>query len=366
MPQLALPSMKIEDFDFVLPPSQIAQAPLPERDASRLLRLSRSRGQVEHGRFRDLPELLRPSDLLVVNDTRVFTARVLGKKVPTGGKAELLLLRPAGSASASAALQGPAEGLDWVCLGQSSKGLKPETTIELDDGSTVRVVEALGGGEYRVRFSGGSSANLAQLLQSVGRMPLPPYIARDPDRSDEERYQTVYARQPGSVAAPTAGLHFTPELLARLEARGIELASLTLEVGPGTFLPIRDGDIERHRMHSERYFIPESTALALARARGLGRRVVAVGTTVVRALETATGADGAVQPGPGETSLFIQPGFRFRQVEALLTNFHLPRSTLLMLVSAFAGRERVLAAYAEAVRLGYRFFSYGDAMLISD
>jgi S-adenosylmethionine:tRNA ribosyltransferase-isomerase len=361
-----LPLMKIEDFDFALPPSQIAQAPLPERDASKLLRLSRSGGEVEHARFRDLPELLRSSDLVVVNDTRVFSARLVGKKANTGGRAELLLVRPAGSSSASAALEGRADGLDWICLGQSSKGLKPETKIELDHGSSAEVIEALEGGEYRVRLSGGSSGNLAELLKSVGRVPLPPYIARDPDRVDEERYQTVYARRPGSVAAPTAGLHFTPGLLAQLEARGIELASLTLDVGPGTFLPIREREIERHRMHSEPYFIPESTARAVVDAKRQGRRIVAVGTTVVRALETATEPNGVLKAGAGETSLFIRPGFRFLQIDALLTNFHLPKSTLLMLVSAFAGRERVLAAYEEAVRRGYRFFSYGDAMLISD
>jgi S-adenosylmethionine:tRNA ribosyltransferase-isomerase len=217
-----------------------------------------------------------------------------------------------------------------------------------------------------VRFTPCARKTLAALLDAAGRVPLPPYISREPDRADKERYQTVYARTLGAVAAPTAGLHFTPRLLDELVERGIQIAPLTLDVGPGTFLPVREDEVARHRMHSETFFIPEATAIAVNRAKAECRRVVAVGTTVVRALESATTRDGAVRAGAGETSLFIQPGYVFRQVDALVTNFHLPRSTLLILVSAFAGRERVLAAYEEAVRHGYRFFSYGDAMLISD
>jgi len=358
--------MKIEEFDFALPQSQIAQEPLPERDASKLLRIFRTANGVHHQRFGDLPELLRPTDLLVVNDARVVAARLVGKKAKSGGRVELLLVRPMGSCSIASALERPADALDWICLGQSSKGLRPGMTIDLERGSSAQIIEALGAGEYRVHFAADSLNDFSALLESAGRVPLPPYIAREPDQRDRERYQTVYARASGSVAAPTAGLHFTRQLLEKLGARGIQMAALTLDVGPGTFLPIREDEIERHRMHPETYFIPEPTAFAVNEAKGRGRRVVAVGTTVVRSLEAATEPDGALRAGVGETSLFIRPGFQFRQVDALLTNFHLPRSTLLILVSAFAGRERVLAAYAEAVQRGYRFFSYGDAMLISD
>ena len=357
--------MNTADFDFALPASQIAQRPLPERDASRLFWISRSTAAVCHLQFRDLPDLLRPSDLLVLNDARVLPARLLGKKEKSGGAVELLLIRPAG-ASGAAAFDASPDTLEWICLGQSSKALKPNATIELEQGCSARVIEALGGGEYRVRLAAGSARTVADLLDKAGRVPLPPYIRREPDGADRERYQTVYARAPGSVAAPTAGLHFTPGVLARLGARGIQLAELTLDVGPGTFLPIRDGEIERHQMHSETYFIAEPTARAVNSAKHNGRRVVAVGTTVVRALESATDDAGFLRAGPGKTSLFIQPSFRFHQVDALVTNFHLPKSTLLVLVSAFLGRERILAAYAEAMQLGYRFFSYGDAMLIAD
>ncbi len=357
--------MNTADFDFALPASQIAQRPLPERDASRLFWISRSTAAFRHLQFRDLPDLLRPSDLLVLNDARVLPARLLGKKEISGGAVELLLIGPAGASGAAAFDQAP-DALEWLCLGQSSKALRPNAIIELEQGCSARVIEALGGGEYRVRFAAGSARTVAELLDKAGRVPLPPYIKRDPDREDRERYQTVYARAPGSAAAPTAGLHFTAEVLARLGARGIQIAELTLDVGPGTFLPVRHAEIERHQMHSETFFIPEPTARAVNSAKQSCRRVVAVGTTVVRALESATDDDGLLRAGPGKTSLFIQPGFRFRQVDALLTNFHLPQSTLLILVSAFLGLEKVLAVYAEAVQSGYRFFSYGDVMLISD
>ncbi|HKD41041.1 MAG TPA: tRNA preQ1(34) S-adenosylmethionine ribosyltransferase-isomerase QueA [Myxococcaceae bacterium] len=358
--------MRIEEFDFALPQSQIAQEPLPERDASKLLRIFRTANGVRHQRFRDLPELLRSTDLLVVNDARVVAARLVGKKAKSGGRVELLLVKPVGSSSIARALERPPDAFDWICLGQSSKGLQPGMTIDLERGNSAQIIEALGAGEYRVHFRAASMSDFSALLESAGRVPLPPYIAREPDERDRDRYQTVYARTSGSIAAPTAGLHFTRRLLAELSARGIQIAALTLDVGPGTFLPIREDEIERHRMLPETYFIPEPTAVAVNQARAQGRRVVAVGTTVVRSLEAATGPGGALRAGTGETSLFIWPGFQFRQVDALLTNFHLPRSTLLILVSAFAGRERVLAAYGEAVQHGYRFFSYGDAMLISD
>lgn len=361
--------MRIEDFDFELPREQIAQQPLPERDASRLLAVDRTTGSLSHRLFSELPSLLRPGDLLVLNDAKVIPARLLGRKVGTGGKVELLLVRPAvglASEMLGGAFQPGSSGpLEWICLGQASKGLRPSTRVELEEGLEAEVMEALGEGEYRVRLQGGSETSLAALLERAGRLPLPPYIERDPTPEDRERYQTVYARSLGSVAAPTAGLHFTPRLFAALASRGVEQVTLTLEVGPGTFLPVREGELERHRMHPERYFIPPAAAQAIRRARAEGRRVVAVGTTVVRTLESAW-EEGEVRPGPGETRLFIKPGHRFRAFEVLLTNFHLPRSTLLVLVSAFLGLARTRAAYREAVLNGYRFFSYGDAMLIGD
>lgn len=357
--------MRLRDFDFELPPGQIAQAPLPERDASRLMTLDRKAGVVGHRRFDELPELLRPGDLLVLNDARVTPARLLGRKARTGGQVELLVVRPVAPRPAGEALSEGAGAFEWICLGQASKGLKPGAELEMTAGLSATVQEALGGGEYRVRFQAEGDVSLAALLERAGRVPLPPYISREPTTEDAHRYQTVYARSPGSVAAPTAGLHFTPALLARLEKVGVSRASITLDVGPGTFLPVREEEVERHRMHPERFHVPEETARAVDETRARGGRVIAVGTTVVRALESAAEpASGRLRPGPGETTLFIRPGFTFRGVDALLTNFHLPRSTLLMLVCAFAGRAQVLAAYGEAVRGGYRFFSYGDAMLI--
>jgi len=356
--------LRIEDFDFDLPRSLIAQFPAEQRDASRLLVLARESGEVQHRHFRELPDLLRPTDLLVVNDAKVIAARLAGRKKGTGGKAKLLLVRPCGEVPVAAALASPIESIDWVCLGQASKGLKPNTRIELGEGFEAEIIEAPGKGELRARFFSSSSGTLGEMLDRAGRVPLPPYIDREVVSSDRQRYQTIYAREPGSVAAPTAGLHFTPELFDRLTAKGIRLVAITLDIGPGTFLPVRVSEIENHRMHEERYFISASTVQAVNDARRMGHRVVAVGTTVVRALESATSHQGMLRGGQGETSLFIHPGFSFRQVDALVTNFHLPRSTLLMLVSAFAGRERLLAAYGEAISNGYRFFSYGDAMLI--
>jgi S-adenosylmethionine:tRNA ribosyltransferase-isomerase len=320
---------------------------------------------VGHRQFAELPSLLRPGDVLVVNETRVVPARLRGRKAATGGQAELLLIRPDSDASAAAALEAPAEGSTWICLGQASKGLKVGAELAFEGGLSAVVREAYGGGEYRVTLHAPSGAPLRALLERAGQVPLPPYIEREPTAEDSRRYQTVYARVAGSVAAPTAGLHFTDAVLAQLEARGIERAPLTLDVGPGTFLPVREGPLEDHVMHSERLEIPDATARRVSAARREGRRIVAVGTTSVRALESAWDASsGTLRAGPRETALFIRPGFEFQVVDVLLTNFHLPRSTLLMLVSAFAGRERVLAAYREAVSRGYRFFSYGDAMLI--
>jgi S-adenosylmethionine:tRNA ribosyltransferase-isomerase len=357
--------LPLSDYDFELPDGLIARAPLAERDASRLLVLDRSTGTLSHRMFRDWPELLRPGDLVVLNDARVVPARLLGRKQGSGGRVELLLVRPdAERFSSAAGLGGPAGAMSWVCLGQASKGLRAGAVVELEEGATATVLEALGEGELRVRFS--APGSLSELLERSGRVPLPPYVEREPTDEDRTRYQTVYARADGSVAAPTAGLHLTPETFAALHDRGVERAFLTLDVGPGTFLPVRGEDELTHRMHPERYEVPERTAAALQRARAAGRRVVAVGPTVVRALESAMEDDGRLRPGPGSTTLFVRPGHRFRAVDALLTNFHLPRSTLLMLVSAFAGRERVLAAYRAAVTERYRFFSYGDAMFVAE
>lgn len=357
--------MTLDDFDFHLPPEQIAQAPLPERDRSRLMRLSRPSGRVSHHVFRELPSLLREGDLLVMNDARVIPARLLGKKVPTGGRAELLVIRPAAQTGAAEALAQAPDVLEWICLGQASKGLKPGTELQFEAGLAAEVVAAVGGGEYRVRFHG-PEGSFAQALERAGQLPLPPYIERAPQAEDAERYQTVIARSAGSAAAPTAGLHFTHALFDALAQRGVTRATVTLDVGPGTFLPVRESDLSQHKMHSERYRVPEETVEQIARTRERKGRVVAVGTTVVRTLEAASDESGKLRAGDADTALFIRPGFQFRQVDVLITNFHLPRSTLLMLVSAFAGREQTLHAYAEAVANGYRFFSYGDAMLIED
>ncbi len=361
-------SSLLSDYDFELPEAQIAQAPLPHRDASRLMVVSRATGAWSHQRFTDLVDLLRAGDLLVLNDARVIPARLLGQKRGTGGRVELLVVRPAAAVTlTSAALGGAPESLEWVCLGQASKGLKPGQSVTFAGGLSAEVLEALGGGEYRVRFHAAPGTSLASLLDAAGRLPLPPYITREPEAADAERYQTVYARASGAVAAPTAGLHFTEDVFARLAAKGVQRVEVTLDVGPGTFLPVREEALDKHHMHPERFTVPEATAAAVNAAKAEGRRVVAVGTTVVRTLESATDPDtGRLRGGPGETTMFIRPGFAFRHVDVLLTNFHLPRSTLVMLVSALLGRERTLAAYQEAVRAGYRFFSYGDAMLVKE
>ncbi|HVS00936.1 MAG TPA: tRNA preQ1(34) S-adenosylmethionine ribosyltransferase-isomerase QueA [Thermoanaerobaculia bacterium] len=340
--------MRTADFDFDLPPGRIAQHAVP-RGESRLLVLDRE-GPERHRTVRDLPALLRPDDLLVLNDTRVIPARLFGRRAG-GGRIELLLVeRPDES-----------NEREWDALAKPGRRAKPGTVIELD-GLTAEVVDKREDGRHRLRFS----EPIEPHLDRLGHIPLPPYIQRPDAAEDRERYQTVFARSPGAIAAPTAGLHFSEELLREIAAAGIETATVTLHVGIGTFKPVAAEEVEEHRMDSERYEVPEATAEALRRVRARGGRVVAVGTTVVRTLEgaaLASGGGGEVRPGPGSTALFITPGFRFQVVDILLTNFHLPRSTLLMLVSAFAGRERVLAAYTEAVREGYRFYSYGDAML---
>lgn len=335
--------LSLSDFDFELPHELIAQHPLPERVASRLLHVTRE-GLADR-KFVDLERLLAPGDLLVFNDTRVIRARLLGHKT-TGGRVEALVER----------LLEPTLALAMV---RTSHRPAPGTLFDFD--GVHATVEGRRDDFFLLRFD----RDVLQALAERGKVPLPPYIGHAADEGDAHRYQTVYAAQPGAVAAPTAGLHFSDELLERLRARGIEFAFLTLHVGAGTFQPVRTERLADHRMHAERYAIPAATAQAVNAARSEGRLVVAVGTTSLRALESAAIIDGGQIPeGERETSLFITPGFRFRVVDRLLTNFHLPRSTLLMLVCAFAGVERIRSAYAHAIAARYRFFSYGDAMLI--
>ena len=342
--------MQLHDFDFELPAELIAQAPLPERESSRLLVVRRNSGAIEHARFADLPVWLTPGDLLVRNETRVIPARLRGRKA-SGGQIELLLVERVAAA-----------GQLWRCLARSAKPARPGCRLFFQGVITGEVAEELGDGWRMVRFE--CPGDLLVHLETAGEMPLPPYIQRAPAAADRERYQTVYAREPGAVAAPTAGLHFTEASFAALAARGVEIAGLTLHVGPGTFQPVRVERLDEHRMHGERFDIPAVTATAVNRAHAAGRRVVALGTTSTRALESAVDEDGQVRPGGAETSLFIQPGYRFQVTDALITNFHLPKSTLLILVAAFAGRDLILEAYRQAVAEKYRFFSYGDCMLI--
>ncbi len=345
--------MDVSDLDFALPEELIAQAPVEPRDASRLLLLPRAGGEPRHLRFPDLADLLAPGDLLVLNDSRVIPARLLGQKA-SGGRVEVLLVEPASVAP-------PGEPARWLAMAQASKAIRVGTRVDFG-GLGAEATRVVGEGFYEFLFDR-DEAGLAAALERVGRVPLPPYIRREPGAADRERYQTVVAREPGSVAAPTAGLHFTPALLARLATRGIERATVTLHVGPGTFLPVRASRLEEHRMHAERYEVPEATSLAYDAVRRRGGRVVAVGTTAVRTLESAV-FPGGLRPGPGRTEIFIRPGHEFRAVDGLVTNFHLPRSTLLALVCAFGGTDRVLDAYREAVAARYRFFSYGDAMAV--
>ncbi len=337
--------LRLADFHYHLPPERIAQRPPAERDGGRLMTLGRAAGLPGHHRVLDLPRLLPPGALLVVNDTRVMPARLQGRR-PTGGQVELLLLERAGPGEAPGTSR-------WEAMARSSKGPRAGEEIQLGGGAVARVLEAPRQGRCPVELRDDA-------LRAHGAIPLPPYIRRADDAEDRERYQTVYAREEGSVAAPTAGLHLSARLLSQLEQAGVELCRVTLHVGPGTFTPVRSERVEEHTMEPERYEVPAQAAQAMAAARAAGRAVIAVGTTVVRTLESTGG-----QAGAGRTGLFITPGHRFGVVDGLLTNFHLPGSTLLMLVAALAGRERVLAAYAEAVDAGYRFYSYGDAMLIT-
>ncbi|MCA8964945.1 MAG: tRNA preQ1(34) S-adenosylmethionine ribosyltransferase-isomerase QueA [Planctomycetes bacterium] len=345
--------MLVTDFDFELPDELIAKAPAEPRDSSRLLHLDRATGAVSHHRFTDLPGFLRSGDLLVLNDTRVRPWRLRGRRA-SGGAVECLLLAVDGEV---------AEGFV-----KPSKKLRPGDVVPMEEGALeLTLLESLGGGRWRLQLRA-MDGDVAATLERCGRAPLPPYITRDGHedvQQDRERYQTVFARAEGAVAAPTAGLHFTPELLAKIAALGVQTAFVTLHVGEGTFAPLRTDVVEEHRMHEERYELPDATATAVRLARERGGRVIAVGTTAARTLESCATDERRVVAGSGSTALFLYPGRPLRVVDVLLTNFHLPQSTLLMLVSAFAGREVVLAAYREAVRERYRFFSFGDAMLIA-
>ena len=340
--------MKKSDFAYDLPQELIAQTPLEQRDASRLMCLDKTTGEIRHRIFRELPELLREGDCLVMNDSRVIPARLFGTR-PTGGSVEVVLLRDLG-------------GGEWECLTRPGRKTPPGTEITFGGGELTAVVtraEADGNKVLRFRYEG----IFLEILEKLGQMPLPPYIKEKLE--DPERSQTVYARDPGSAAAPTAGLHFTRELLEEIESRGVKTCRVTLHVGLGTFRPVKEENVEDHPMHSEFCIVPEETAETVNRTHAEGGRVIAVGTTSCRTLESFAGSDGILRAGSGWTDIFIYPGYRFRTVDALITNFHLPESTLIMLVSALAGRENILNAYRRAVELRYRFFSFGDAMFIA-
>ncbi len=341
--------MKTADFDFFLPEGLIAQTPLERRDASRLLVLDKATGETRHRHFYDLPDLLRPGDCLILNNSRVLPARLIGHR-PTGGACEVLLLVDRGG------------GL-WECLVRPGRKLKPGAQVSFGDGQLTATVEAeLEDGKRAVRFH--CQGIFLEVLEQLGKMPLPPYIKAE--LQDSERYQTVYSKVSGSAAAPTAGLHFTRELLNRIAATGVGIGYVTLHVGLGTFRPVKAEDVQDHEMHSEYCEIPAKTAELANRTKEAGGRVICVGTTSCRTVESFAGEDGRLKPCGGWTNIFIYPGYRFKVLDALITNFHLPQSTLVMLVSALAGREHVLAAYQEAVEREYRFFSFGDAMFITD
>jgi S-adenosylmethionine:tRNA ribosyltransferase-isomerase len=346
----AVREWRTSDFDFDLPAELIAQHPLELRDRSRLLVVERATGELHHRVFIDLLDLVAPGDALVLNETRVFPARLRARR-PGGGRAEVLLLRPAASDPAL-----------WHALVRPGAKLQPGRTLEVDAELHVEIVDSLPGGERLVRLD--SPLPLDDALERYGRVPLPPYVKREATAVDRERYQTVYAREQGSVAAPTAGLHFTPALIAALEQRPVRLVRLLLHVGMGTFRPVETEDLARHSMHAEWYRVPREVAEEINRVRAEGGAIWAVGTTSVRTLESVADPEGRVHAGQGWTDIFIRPPHRFRAVDRLITNFHLPRSTLLMLVSAFAGYETIMRAYREAVAQRYRFFSYGDAMAI--
>lgn len=339
--------MKKSDFWFDLPEELIAQTPLEKRDLSRLMHLNKETGEVGHFHFSDLPQFLNPGDCLVLNDSRVLPARLIGHR-STGGQVEVLLLKNLGND-------------EWECLTKPGKKTRPGTEILFGENDLTGEVLSTGeGGTRRIKFH--YEGIFLEILDRLGKMPLPPYIHTE--LKDNERYQTVYSKVVGSAAAPTAGLHFTPELLDEIRAKGVTVCFITLHVGLGTFRPVKEDDIESHEMHSEFCVMPKETADAINRAKRSGHRVVAVGTTSCRTIESFAGEDGTMQETSGWTDIFIYPGYRFKCVDALVTNFHLPESTLIMLVSAFAGRENILNAYRTAIANGYHFFSFGDAMIL--
>ncbi len=341
--------MKTSDFDFYLPEELIAQTPLERRDSSRLLTLDKCTGEIAHRHFYELPQLLRPGDCLVLNNSRVLPARLIGHRLPGGGACEVLLLTDKG------------DGL-WECLVRPGRKLKPGAQVSFGEGCLTATVEAeASGGNRLVRFH--YQGIFLEVLEELGKMPLPPYIKEE--LQDNERYQTVYSKINGSAAAPTAGLHFTPELLRQIQEMGVKLCYVTLHVGLGTFRPVKAEDSAEHEMHSEYCMIPEESARTINETKRNGGRVICVGTTSCRTVESFAAEDGTLKESAGWTSIFIYPGYRFKVLDALVTNFHLPQSTLIMLVSALAGREHVLSAYEEAVKERYRFFSFGDAMFIS-
>ena len=341
--------MKTSDFYYDLPPELIAQTPLENRDESRLLCLDKATGEWSHHHFYELPDFLRPGDCLILNNSRVLPARFLGRRLPGGGACEVLLLQDKGDKV-------------WECLVRPGKHLREGARVSFGDGElTAEIAEVLPDGNRLVRFD--YEGIFLEVLERLGKMPLPPYIKEE--LQDQERYQTVYSKVNGSAAAPTAGLHFTPELLERIAAKGVGVGYVTLHVGLGTFRPVKEDEIEQHDMHSEYCTIPQETADLINRTKANGGRVICVGTTSCRTIESWAGEDGTMTATGGWTNIYINPGYRFKVMDALVTNFHLPESTLIMLVSALAGREHVLAAYEEAVRERYRFFSFGDAMFIS-
>lgn len=340
--------MKTSDFYYDLPPELIAQTPLEKRDESRLLCLDKATGEWSHHHFYELPDFLRPGDCLILNNSRVLPARLLGRRLPGGGACEVLL-------------QDKGDKV-WECLVRPGKHLREGARVSFGDGElTAEIAEVLPDGNRLVRFD--YEGIFLEVLERLGKMPLPPYIKEE--LQDQERYQTVYSKVNGSAAAPTAGLHFTPELLERIAAKGVGVGYVTLHVGLGTFRPVKEDEIEQHDMHSEYCTIPQETADLINRTKANGGRVICVGTTSCRTIESWAGEDGTMTATGGWTNIYIYPGYRFKVMDALVTNFHLPESTLIMLVSALAGREHVLAAYEEAVRERYRFFSFGDAMFIS-
>jgi S-adenosylmethionine:tRNA ribosyltransferase-isomerase len=357
--------VNVSDFDFELPEELIAQHPPTERGGSRLIVFDRATKEAQHTMFAQLPSHLRRGDLVVVNDTRVFPARLLGHRVPSGGAVECLLIRrlEGGGAENSEARSTEV----WEALMHPGQKLKPGAHVRFERDGANLIGEVLGRhfyGRRSIRLEAPSGEAVASLIERIGHVPLPPYIKRSDDASDRDRYQTVYAHMSGSVAAPTAGLHFTQPILDELASRGIERTTITLHVGYGTFKPVRVDHVEDHEVDPELYVVSEGAAESLTRAKRDRRRIVAVGTTTTRALESLIVRDGIVRPGEGETRLFIRPGHRFELVSGLVTNFHLPKSSLLILAAAFAGREEILAVYRDAVQRGYRFYSYGDAMLI--